>query len=208
MKFQHPITPADISEPILSLCHEIVPNSAPEYVDVLPLLGAPANECFVLVEDQARNAGGESVIGWALWELPGLFIEAEFHAVWRNPDGEMVDISPKTRQTQRILFLPDPSARYDGRQVNNLRHAISRDPDVSAYLQAFDDEFEFLNRGERALQHGELRLNDRDAIEYGNIERRLETLHMRLLPRFPSFGPYTACWCGSGKKLKWCHKSV
>lgn len=208
MRFQHPITPAVINETILLLCCEISVNSTPIYVDVRPLSEAQINDCFALVDTQVRLHGGEAVLGWSIWEMPGLFVEAEFHAVWQSPMGELLDIAPKSWPTARIFFLPDPVASYKGIQVNNVRRAINNDSDVSEYLRGFDDIFEFMNRGERAALHGEIHLADVEAQEYETICRRNETSYLRIASRIPIFGPYTACWCGSGKKMKWCHKTI
>lgn len=150
MRYQHPVTPAELSPTLASLCEHLVPGTVPFYVDVAPLPSAPANECFPLVEAHVAQHGGTRLLGWALWEMPGLFVEAEFHAVWCSPHGDYVDIAPKAQPTARILFLPSIDAVYENRQVNNVRRAVGNDPDVERYLQGFDELFEFMNRGERA----------------------------------------------------------
>lgn len=208
MRFQHPVTPSETSDSLASLCAEVSPGEKPLYIDVQPLPDAPINECFPLVEQHIELHGGEAVIGWSLWEMPHLFVEAEFHAVWKTPAGELLDIAPKTRPTARIFFLPDPSARYTGFQVNNVRRAIATDPDVVAYLRTFDEQFEFMNRGDRAALHGEVRLDGAAAREYQQIQARAMTAYSRISHRFPEYGPYGPCWCGSGKKMKWCHKQA
>ncbi len=207
MKFKHPVTPADMNEALASLCNELSPNFRPVYVDVRPAESAATDDCLELVEEQVSNAGGKVILGWSLWEIPGLFVEAEFLAVWQLPSGEMVDIAPKTRQTQRILFLQDPSARYKRPRAHLVRRAINQDQEVLAYFQAYDDMVNFMDQGQRILPNGEIQLDDDERAEYSRMQQRLATLHTRLSPRFPSFGPYTACWCGSGKKMKWCHRS-
>lgn len=204
LKFQRPVTPAEISRPLAELCSELVPGTTPFYIDVFPLNEAPADECFPLVRRQVETEGGELVIGWSLREIPSLFVEAEFHAVWRNPADQLIDIAPKKSATKRILFLPNPAKRYEGRQVNNERRAISRDPVIVNYLHAFDRKFEFMNRGERADMHGEIHLQDGEAAEYRKLEQRLVYLGLQVMNLSPSFGPYSPCWCGSGRKVKWC----
>lgn len=206
MKFQRSVTPAELSTSLTALCEEIVPGATPFYIEVRPLSGAPADECFSLVESQIATYGGDLVTGWTLWELPTLFVEAEFHAVWRLPAGELLDITPKKSPTQRILFLEDPSRRYEGRQINNVRRAASQDPSVVEYLTTLDAQFELLNRGERAHHHGEIHLEGREAAEFDAIQKKLALLQLQLDSRLPSFGPYSPCWCGSGKKVKWCHR--
>ena len=208
MKFQRPVTPAEMRGPLTVLCKGIVPGATPLYIDVRPLNGAPPDNCFPLVERQVVTYGGDLVLGWTLWELPTIFVEAEFHAVWRSPAGEFVDIAPKKSPTSRILFLKDPSRRYEGHQVNNVRRVISNDPVIVEYLTTLDAQFELLNRGERAHHHGEIRLNGSEAAEFDAIQKKQALLRLQLDSRLPSFSPYSPCWCGSGKKVKWCHKNL
>lgn len=203
-----PITPATISEAIAALCDEVSPGVAPEYVDVAPYSGALVNECFPNVRTQIERGGGTMVIGWSIWESPGFFVEAEYHAVWRSPEGRLVDITPKAARSDRILFVPQPDAAYVGRQVNNVRRAVSADPEVEAYLGAHDAMFEFMNRGERAGQHGMMSVSGQDAIEYQAIAGNIQMLGVRLSRRAKHYDPYLPCWCGSGKKAKWCHKAA
>lgn len=203
--YLHPVTPAELSQELTALCQRIVPNgSSPTYVDARPLRGAPSKECFPIVDEYVQSHGGSSVIGWSLWELPTLFIEAEFHAVWQSPDGALLDIAPKAEPTDRIFFLSDPARRYEGCHVNNVRMHLRQDPVVIGFLQACDEEFEFLNRGERAGQH-ELRLQDAEVVEYQRLQMTKEQFHFQMLPLFPKVGPYSPCLCGSGRKTKWCH---
>jgi hypothetical protein len=204
-RYEHPVTPAVLSSQLVSLCQEIVPDTTPMYVDVDPAQGQPSDECFPIVEDRVQKEGGTMRCGWSLWEMPTLFIEAEFHAVWRTPKDGLLDIAPKKRQTQRILFLPDPSRHYEGRQVNNIRRPLNNHPAVVGFLKGFDEEFELLNRGERAYQHGKIRLENHEAVEFQAIQRRKEMYELEMLKLIPEIGLYGPCWCGSGKKVKWCH---
>ena len=204
--YRHPVTPAELSQPLLSLCQEIVPDGqAPVYLDVNPLQGAPSRECFPIVKEYIRTHGGTSVIGWTLWEMPTLFIEAEFHAVWRAPDGRLLDISPKPEPTQRILFLPDPTKEHQGHQVNNVRRSVCQNLAVVGFLQACDDEFEFMNRGARAGQYGNISLQRNETVEYKRIMMRKTQFQLQMALHLPKIGAYTPCRCGSGKKTKWCH---
>lgn len=207
MRYQHPVTPAELSPSLASLCEHLVPRTAPFYVDVAPLRNAPANECFPIVEAHAEQHGGNRVLGWSLWEMPGLFVEAEFHAVWRSSSGDYVDLTPKARSTARILFLPSVDAVYEGRQVDNVRRAVGNDPEVERYLKGFEEMFEFMNRGERSDLYGEVHLEGAAAVEYEHIQFRALAAHQAIAHRFPFYGAYLPCWCGSGNKTKWCHKA-
>jgi hypothetical protein len=114
LRYTHPVTPAERHEVLAQICMELVPSASPVYVDVLAESTTEINHCFPIVEEKTRQAGGGSQFGWALWELPGLFVEAEFHAVWRPPRGELVDLASKAWPARRILFLPDPMRKYEG----------------------------------------------------------------------------------------------
>lgn len=203
-----PITPDALSEPIIRLCAEISTGLTPLYVEVSAFAGATLNNCFPNVERKIAIDGGVMIIGWSIWESPGLFVEAEFHAVWQSPSGCLVDITPKSTSSSRILFLPQPGAVYTRRQVNNVRRAIGSDPEVEAYLRAHDAMFEFLNRGVRAEQHGVMSIVGKDAMEYDRIVGNIQMYGIRLAKRNKRYDPYLPCWCGSDKKAKWCHKSA
>ena len=206
--FERPVTPAQISPELRRLIDRLVPTGEPVYVDVAPLDDASADDCFPLVDALVAQHGGESVIGWSLWEFPTLFVEAEFHAVWRMPDGSLIDKAPKQSPTQRVLFLADPARTYDGHQVNNVRSPLRPDPVLLAYLDTFDAQFELLNRGDRLGQHGMLQLVDADADAFYRIQGERAELHLQLLSLFPAVGPYHPCPCGSGLKARWCHRNL
>ena len=143
--------PARVTKELLALCEQLVPGGAPV---VLPRL-APAEarplDCFETVEQKVADHGGAPGYGWALWEWPGLFLEAEFYAMWRDPQGQLNDITPRPGDSRTILFLLDPSRVFDGRRVKTIRHALSRDPAVTGFLRACDEEFALINRGARAF---------------------------------------------------------
>jgi hypothetical protein len=202
--YQHPVTPAELSAQLKRLCEELVPGAAPLYVDV-SAVESPANECFPLVEERVRSEGGTALFGWSLWEMPSVFIEAEFHAVWKSPTGSLLDISPKKEPTQRILFLPDPTRTYEGYQINNVRRALRADPAVTGFLATCDEEYEFLNRGDRKAQHGEITLRGADAAEFQQLQLKKAKFQMDMVRMHSEIGAYGPCWCGSGKKVKWCH---
>lgn len=59
------------------------------------------------------------VYGWAIWNLKGVYFEAEHHGVWRNRYGDLIDVSPQFADARKILFLPDSSAVYDPQRFRN-----------------------------------------------------------------------------------------
>lgn len=140
------------------------------------------------------------LIGWRLLEWPDVLVEAELHAVWVGLDQEYVDVSPSGCGSDNILFLPDPTRSYDGKQVNNIRMPISCGSYVKRFIDAADRVFLVTNSGDRARIHGELKI---PAAEFGDSLH--EYRQLRALIRSGVTGPNARCHCGSGVKYKRCH---
>jgi hypothetical protein len=104
--------PAEIDAATLAFCATISPEM-PLYVPVHPAAAGKPAYCFDNSVAQAQAQGGEAAYGWAIWHWPGRWFEAEHHAVWRTPAGNLIDVTPQTGDPVRILFLPDPGAVYD-----------------------------------------------------------------------------------------------
>lgn len=64
--------------------------------------------------------GGEAVYGWCLWLFPGVWVEAEFHTVWRSSDDELIDVTPKVGGEKAIMFVIDPTRPPSTRQSTCL----------------------------------------------------------------------------------------
>ena len=106
-------TPISINEKILELCKEIDPTTVPIFIDVIPAKDSLFNECYGNVAECVKKDGGKIEYGWIIWEIPEIYIEAEFHAVWSNHDGEYIDITPKEDGEKKILFLKDNERKFE-----------------------------------------------------------------------------------------------
>jgi len=104
--------PDQIDSATLAFCATISPET-PLYVPVRPAPAAKPVYCFDNSVACAEAQGGAAVYGWAIWRWPGRWFEAEHHAVWRSPDGTLLDVTPQAGDPPRVLFLPDPAAPYD-----------------------------------------------------------------------------------------------
>jgi hypothetical protein len=143
-------TPKSISAHLLPLCAR-VSNSEPVYVDVAPFPGALPNECFENVRIQTEKYGGDIVHGWSIAEWPGVYAEAQFHAVWRSPDQKLLCVTPSIEGEVRILFLPDSSRRYEGFQVDNVRIPLIDNHYVREFIAEAERMHRVMNRGDRAF---------------------------------------------------------
>ena len=87
-------TPARITQVIIDFCASITSDSSPEYIDVCPAPWASLNECFNNVSRMVKQYGGSMILGWTVWQRGNMLLDAEAHAIWRAPDGKLIDITP------------------------------------------------------------------------------------------------------------------
>jgi hypothetical protein len=109
------------------------------FVPVRPRKGGKFDNCFNEVKEQVRKSGGSQLFGWMIWIWPYVMTEAVLHSVWQSPKGELVDVTPKQENEQRILFIPDSNVSYAGKRVDNVRIALWDDPRVHKYIRLSDD---------------------------------------------------------------------
>lgn len=134
-------TPEAITDEVLTFCRSVSRHHEPVFLDVVPRAGAVAGHCFTNTEDFVATFGGKQVLGWIIWYRPGIYIEAEHHAVWLNEAGELVDGTPVPSGEQRILFLRDDTAiPHVEIGLNNRRKALGGDPLVKAWITAATKE--------------------------------------------------------------------
>lgn len=155
------------------------------YVYCTPLQNVPENECFPIVEEHAKAHGGTGVLGWAIWERPKLFIEAELHMIWKTPEQILKDIVPRTAKPPRILFLCDPNRRYNGRQVDNTRKALTKNKDVKYLLSLFQKKYRLWNEGNLADFHGDI--SDRITTEMVKLENEIKRFERKITKKY---GPW------------------
>src|SRR5438552_1876414 len=122
--------PRAITQTVLQFCAQIASGQHPFYVEVKPDPMALPLECFPNVAAKIAQEAGTVEHGWAIWEWPGVFLEAEFHAVWGSPDGKLIDVTPTPDGEKRILYLPDPKRKYQGTSLPNRFLALSSDPRI------------------------------------------------------------------------------
>jgi hypothetical protein len=113
-----------------NLCEQISPGVDPVFIPITPSADCEPLDCFECVKHKVEMEGGRIQLGWAIWEWPNVFIEAEHHAVYEPPAGSpWLDITPPVEpQIRRRLFLADNRAVYDfeneGVLKDNIRVAL------------------------------------------------------------------------------------
>ncbi|CRM57587.1 hypothetical protein [Pseudomonas sp. 37 R 15] len=169
---------------VIDFCNHVAEKQAPILIAHKPVFGKPMQECFNIVPEHVVAHGGKQLIGWAIWDVADVYIEAEFHAVWQDVQGNIVDLTPRPIPEQTTLFLPDPRREYCGRQVDNIRRSLVDDIDVTRYLHLASRSFQILNKGDLAYQHGEITLPPRDMRDYRNITKQMMQLQHRICRRY------------------------
>lgn len=196
------ITPRKLHRFVSELSRSLTGEEDARYVAVRPDPGAQPNECFFNVPQKIAKEGGAIQFGWCLWELPGLFIEAEVHAVWVSPQGEWLDVTPKVNHETKILFLPDNTVTWDENsrfRRDNVRLAMKDDPVVHAFIEAAKASAQFAEKSTDPDDPRKI-VMDRDRwerLEGHNMELQMK---MTLLP----IGRNDLCRCCSGEKFKKC----
>jgi hypothetical protein len=104
-----------------------------------PAEHARAHHCFDNVREHVRQHGGSAQYGWcfcAQWQDD--FVVATSHAVWRDLDGNLVDITPHPGSLTKVacpplwddrgllIFLP-----HDGAYGPNRFLPLTKNPEVA-----------------------------------------------------------------------------
>lgn len=194
------MTPKKIDHDIARLITQLNSTEQPVFVIHRPEQHAQVNECFPAVEKMVSINQGAMCLGWQIWKT-SLLVEAEFHAVWRSPQGELIDITPKPIKLQNILFLPMPHAIYDGAQVDNVRLNITGNNIVDDFITACEAIFKIENKGERAYQY-ELHLTGMEEKIHAFLQELRVHLEVMASQGLTKRSP---CFCGSELKYKHCH---
>jgi hypothetical protein len=137
---------------VTSFCQSITQDQKPLYIHHEPLPNKPLKECFPIVSEQIATLGGKQISGWFLLEIPGIWLEAEFHAIWERPDGVWVDITPRTLPFSKVLFLPDSKRQYQGVQVESIFYPLTDNHAVVQFIELAKEFFKETNKGDLAFQ--------------------------------------------------------
>lgn len=185
------ITPVRVTQLIVDFCTSITSDSSPEYIDVCPAPLALPNECFNNVRRIIKQYGGSMCLGWAIWQRGNMLLDAEAHAIWNAPNGELIDITPHSYNEKRILFLVDSSLCYQGTTIPSHRQALTNSPLVAELIQLCKER-------DQAMQTSTLENAYALSADWYN---RVRALEFRFAQKAGRNDP---CPCGSGLKYKKC----
>lgn len=194
--------PRSIHKHVQNLRKMISSSGEPTWVDVAPDPKAEIDECFLNVRKRINVLGGDIQHGWCIWERPGLFIEGEFHGVWKSPNGQLLDVTPKRNGVQRILFVVDPIRTFDETaftRIDNIRMAISDHPSVKRLIETAEAYQRYKEECSDPKNPRLMHLDPRRVQFYETVIAQAE-FEMMNLP----IGRNDQCRCGSGAKYKKC----
>lgn len=186
-------TPKAITPGVLALCRDIASGATPEFVSVRTEPYAEANECFAAVAKKVAADGGSIQHGWTIWQFGDWMAEGEFHAVWRSPQGELVDISPKPAGETSILFLPDPKLTYRGQRRDNWRRPLVQSQLIDDYITVARKFFLMFDGANHLSMERDKAL----------LMASCQEVAKRMLMLGASAND--ACLCQSGRRYKNCH---
>ncbi|MEX5491153.1 SEC-C metal-binding domain-containing protein [Pseudomonas fulva] len=189
-------TPENLDSATLDFARALNPQAKLQYIRVLADDRAIPNECFSNVAKKIETHGGEQILGWQVWEWPGVFAEAEAHAIWQSPDFELYDITPKTEK--KIAFIADPSLKVTGSRINNIRHAIIESEIVEDFISAGELKHKLFGAiaNGTSLQHWQVSIQGRLELATALLQGLLSN------PRKPN----QRCPCGSALSYGVCHR--
>lgn len=164
--------PRSITPGVRQFCASIS-SAEPVLIPSVPIRRAVTSFCFENVAQKVRERGGSIAYGWAIWHLPGLYFEAEHHAVWRNKLGNLIDVSPQMSGRKRMLFLLDEKAIYDPFALRRNMMAPDGNSERARRMVDLGTRRHALLLRCRVPGTPEIRLYEHDQLELAEIDRQI-----------------------------------
>lgn len=149
-------TPSEIQGHIEKLLSKLNAEFEPEIVPIIPEPYAKYEQCFNNVAEKVKRDGGSVHYGWAVF-LSQIICEGERHAVWESPEGELLDITPRDPEVDRIMFISDNNLVYKGQIIDNVRINITNNRLVDDYI-LFSESIERLYTYGRRMNEDQIAL--------------------------------------------------
>lgn len=186
-------------EQLLRLLHS---HKSPVQIPVLPEKYSTYDGCFYNVQDKVSIDRGQTIYGWKLHKTK-FIAEAERHAVWKSPKGELIDITPDRTEAKSILFIEDDNQNwtYNGEFSDNIRVNLTDNPLVNDIILLSETVTKLWQTGKR-ISRNEVQIDKpiHDVINFLEEDKK-ERL------KFMSAGQTVEnnCYCGRLEKYKDCH---
>lgn len=174
---------------------------------IVPVIAEPysiESDCFYNVPKKVAIDGGSIVYGWSVL-LGGFLCEAERHAVWLSPNGELIDITKNTHQLTHIIFIPQ-DLEYHGQLINNIRLNSTDNKVVDDWILVNDilGTIKGLSDNVRVGNKMILNFSPDVNILYKKYDH-YHNLYFTFL-KYYNGKENTKCFCGSDKEYHNCHR--
>jgi len=169
-------TPVRSTTHIRKLCARLGIGWKPAHIQVQARDNSDLCDCFADVERQVTEHGGELVVGWLIWEWSPILVEAEFHAVWKSPTGELIDVSNKLDSETVVMFVQDNIRTYTVRRVDNVRIPIGKEKIIADFILKKENFFNLFE-----AIHGNAVGDVHLTGELAHMQTELEALTAQLL---------------------------
>lgn len=195
-------SPQTIDKHVLELLKKLEVKYNPVMVPLqIEEYSKPSN-CFNNVKIKKEKDGGDIVYGWAILKGIGLY-EAEWHAVWINNNGILIDITPREKEDVQIMFVQTDVKDYDYHNefidnvrlnisgdmlIDHLIYATEKSQKLLSYLKRIDDSF---LQGDPILNYG---IN-----EINIVKNTISEMIMK------GENSYSKCFCKNNIPYKYCH---
>jgi len=176
-------------------------RNSPVIVPIRHEIYSIKDNCFYNVMDKVTNDNGQIVYGWKLHK--SIFLEeAERHAVWKSPSGDLIDVTPDEVYKDKILFLEDDKGWvYNGTYSDNVRVNTTANPLV--------DDFILLNETITKLWQTGKRNSRLEIAILEPVAKAIAFLNNDKLERekyiLSNNNPDNICYCGQGRYYRDCH---
>jgi hypothetical protein len=173
------------------------------YVDVIPDSDSTFGECCPNVLRKVEQKSGEVVYGWKFYEF-SYMIEAEFHAIWKSPNGKFIDITPSAvPSTTKILFGIDRNKKFDGSRIDNYRLNTTDNELVDDIIEIEKAKFKFIDTAQNVDNNGFVLMNAHEQ----KIWQLLYEFSFEVDQLFAFNGTVNSdCFCGSSNSYENCHR--
>jgi len=119
----------------------------------------PRGLCYWNVDRLVRNFGGSMVVGWQHIWWPDRLAVSTHHAIWRKPDGSLLDVTQKEQSdsAEDTSFSADASISVDlswPMFVPNIFLALSDHHLVGRAVIAFNDQIDAARQASNYIRAG------------------------------------------------------
>lgn len=199
-------SPDRLTPAVQAACLRISASTDPFFVERSPMPGALINKCTFNVKQFLEANPGEMVLGWEVCAWEGVLLDCIGHAVVKHDDRYRC-VTPSRYADAKLLFLPDSSLTFDFAdpmaRMPAIQVALSTRPEVRRLIEVEDTERRI--KIAYPVASGQIVVQGEDAVRLQHLAREKQRLMLKVI--LATSDHRTACPCGSGKKLRKCHRT-